>query len=427
MSKPSGQSPDEIIIWGSGEDWSRPATQMAFLSAVFKDEGFARLVLEQIETAGLDIKGNADLLTVCHQLIEALKGAGDPQMAALAQGHERSMNLFAAHAQGVTQVYHRGNKPDETAVFWPDPTREGGVDLREILPFVQRHPVLDRTTPMGTAGSCFAFELSHAMQRRGFNYVITEPVPDGTDGVWADAGREKIKEVDFCAHWGLLFNSPSFAQLAERAFGERDFDRKLVRETGGEDEVFYSDPYREGVFFASPESFQENYEKHLKAVRDALLACRLFTITPGLNECWQFTGDGTFFSRNPRGWAAQVMARPRILTVQENVDYLQRFIDIVRHHNPDITFVISLSPIPFLATWRAHDTHVVQANSHSKAVLRVAVEEVVGRNENVHYFPSYELITTCLEQPWLPDQRHVERAAVSRVMDMFDAMFVEQD
>ena len=120
-------------------------------------------------------------------------------------------------------------------------------------------------------------------------------------------------------------------------------------------------PIAKGYFSPCPESFQDNYDKHLTAVRDALLTCKLFTITPGLNECWQFTGDGTFFSRNPRGWAAQVMARPRVLTVQENIDYLQRFIDIVRHHNPEITFVISLSPIPFLATWRAHDTHVVQA------------------------------------------------------------------
>ena len=221
MTEPSSKTSEEIIIWGSGEDWARPATQAAFLTSVFKDEGFTRLVLEQIETAGLTISGNADLLGVCTQLIEALKGAGDPQMAALAQGQKRALNLFTAHVQGVTQVYHRGNKPDESAVFWPDPTRENGVDLRDVLPFVQRHPVLNQDTPMGNAGSCFAFELSHAMQRRGFNYVITEPVPDGTDGVWGRCGPGANQGSGFLCALGLLFNSPSFAQLAERAFGRR--------------------------------------------------------------------------------------------------------------------------------------------------------------------------------------------------------------
>ena len=80
--------------------------------------------------------------------------------------------------------------------------------------------------------------------------------------------------------------------------------------------------------------------------------------------------------------------------------------------------------LAFLATTRADSHHVVTANAHSKAVLRVAAEEVVRSNRYVHDFPSYETVTECTSEPWDSDQRHVSRDAVSRVMALFDAMFV---
>ncbi len=70
---------------------------------------------------------------------------------------------------------------------------------------------------------------------------------------------------------------------------------------------------------------------------------------------------------------------------------------------------------------------MVTANGHSKAVLRVAAEELVNRNEEVYYFPNYERFTYCIENPWEPDPRHVNREAVARVMELFDAMFVTEN
>jgi hypothetical protein len=84
-----------------------------------------------------------------------------------------------------------------------------------------------------------------------------------------------------------------------------------------------------------------------------------------------------------------------------------------------------VSPIPFVATVRSQDHHVVEANTHSKAVLRVAADELVRANKDVFYFPSYELVTTCMENPWAEDQRHVSRETVAKVMGMFNAMYVK--
>jgi len=99
----------------------------------------------------------------------------------------------------------------------------------------------------------------------------------------------------------------------------------------------------------------------------------------------------------------------------------------LRTHNPDLTLIVTVSPVPFMATGLADEKHVVVANAHSKAVLRVVADEFVAANEKVHYFPSYEMVMHCLEKPWEPDQRHVRRDAVARIMTLFEQMFVIGD
>ena len=160
-------------------------------------------------------------------------------------------------------------------------------------------------------------------------------------------------------------------------------------------------------------------------MREGFLKSEVFIITLGLNECWEYMPDGSVISRNPSSSKAlNALLRHKVLTVEENVANVQRFIDVIRAHNPNFKLIVSVSPIPFLATGLARTTHVVTANGHSKAVLRVAAEELVKRNKDVHYLPSFELVTSCIKDAWEDDQRHVKRSSVDRVMTLFDAMFV---
>src|SRR5262249_41544891 len=102
-------------------------------------------------------------------------------------------------------------------------------------------------------------------------------------------------------------------------------------------------------------------------------------------------------------------------------------LDLLRTWNPEIRIIVSVSPVPLHATFRAADTHVVVANGHSKAVLRVAAEEFVKRNRDVYYMPAYEVVMHCTRHPWDEDQRHVSREAVANVMKVFRSLFVRQE
>lgn len=313
-------------------------------------------------------------------------------------------------------------QPDSTKlrshIYWPNPTHpKYGRTLSDEKPYTSSIPLIDKSTPLATAGSCFAYEIARVFQERGYNYVVTEK-PEPSQGIYASDYEPGDKFVPFSANFGILFNTPSLLQLAQRAFGEFTFQRLLMKRGGA-----FHDPYRETVFFASPEAYAWDYDRHTSALQQMLMTTRVFIFTLGLNECWRLRGDGTALSRNPDSDMMPYAYHQR-LTVAENVESIARFYELVRRYNPDFKLILSLSPIPFLATGLADKEHVIAANCHSKATLRVAAQELADKYSDVYYFPSYELIHYCESNPWEDDLRHVRRETVKRVISLFEEMFV---
>jgi hypothetical protein len=330
--------------------------------------------------------------------------------------------LFEDSAESTKNLYLPYGKPKPSGIFWPDPTHPKYPSTKYgTEPFVQSHKIMSKNTPIGSAGSCFAFEIAKVLQQENFNYVVTERADDPKAGIIVDGYNAGDQYAKFSANYGILFNTPSFKQLAEKAFRIKEFTKYSVLDRTNH----HVDPYRENVYFQTQKALLDDYPKHIEAVRQSLLQCEVFIVTLGLNECWQFR-DGSVISRNPRE-GLYTLLQHKILTVQENVDNIQCFFDIVKQHNPNFKLIISLSPIPFLATGRAVTNHVITANCHSKAVLRVAADELVANNEDMYYLPSYELVTECSEAPWGADLRHVTPETVQRVITMFKHMFVKSD
>lgn len=346
--------------------------------------------------------------------LSAEKIMGTRWLSALSDLAEYENNVINSKGR-----YSLSNKPNQNGVFWPNPIHEKHPKSKfNMLPYVNKHPIMAMSTPIGSAGSCFAFEIAKYFQLEGYNYVITERNDSPDSGIYVDGYNPGDEIAKFCANYGILFNTPSFCQLAEKAFGLRSFNKLLFNSNMG----YYLDPYRENVAFASPEAYIADYEQHIDAVKNAFLQCKVFVITLGLNECWQLQ-DGTVMSRNPRDNMYHI-AKHKTLTVNENVENIQRFFDIIKEHNPDFKLIISVSPIPFLATGRADEQHIISANCHSKAVLRVAADQLVTTNEDMYYLPSYELVTECVNDAWEADTRHVKPTTVAKVVAMFKEIFV---
>jgi len=392
-----------------------------YLHGVFTNAAEHRFVSD---LCGMELANSMTITMAESAIEERLHALADQEDSPpLALECYRSLLSHKITTKENRDAYSPKGKKRPSALFWPDPTdSRNRRSIFEELPYVEANPFITRDTPIASAGSCFATEIAAYLQREGFNYVITEGNTDaGGTYRMLDAG-------DHCAAsaaWGLLFNTPSFRQLVEKAFGIRDLPKILWTQEREGAWRFY-DPFRENVEFPSLEAFAANYELHKAACRAALLKAKVFVVTLGLNEVWYFKCDGSVFSRSPWRMAPNLIAHKR-LTVEENVNDLQHMLDILRAYNSDVELIVTVSPIPLHATFQAEHTHIITANSHSKAVLRVAAEAFVSRNERAHYFPSYELVTNCTERPWAADQRHVTSATVARVMELFRASYMASD
>ena len=89
---------------------------------------------------------------------------------------------------------------------------------------------------------------------------------------------------------------------------------------------------------------------------------------------------------------------------------------MLRKSNEQVRFIITVSPVPLVAT--ATDSHVLLASTYSKSVLRVAAQQVAESVAGVTYFPAFEIVTG----PQAPfeffeaDRRNVSEMAVAEVM-----------
>jgi hypothetical protein len=380
------------------------------LKAIFRDETYG----QDLDRMADQLFKQRDLLTSHRAISVLLKN----HLLELSNTHpgDRNVRLMLldvlkheAESLENARAFDMTGRENPAAVWWPDPTRKRMArSIYDELPLAKVRKIIRKDTAIASAGSCFAAEIAYKLQEEGYNYVITEP------HIWPETGLSQSS-----ARWGIIFNAPSFRQLIEKSFGLRQLPRVLFSQ-GGE----YRDPFREDVVFDSVEEYEEDYERHTAAAREALLTAKVFVMTLGMNEVWYLKTDGSVFARSPWRFSSALVEK-RVLTAEENVRELQRMLDVWRAFNPDLKIILSVSPVPLHATFRADDYHVIAANAHSKAILRVAAEQFASQNRDVYYFPSFETVTYCSPEPWDLDQRHVSRMAVKKVMRLFSEMFVE--
>ena len=98
---------------------------------------------------------------------------------------------------------------------------------------------------------------------------------------------------------------------------------------------------------------------------------------------------------------------------------MNEFMSLLKSVNPEAKVILTVSPVPLIAT--ASENHVLVSTSYSKSVLRVAAEKISQDNADVSYFPSYEIITGSFSQGryFADDLRNVTEEGVQHVMRTF--------
>ena len=307
--------------------------------------------------------------------------------------------------------------------FWHQAVAE--CTTSDLDPHLEANFRFSRDARIASAGSCFAQHISRALQSRGYNYFVTENAP----GYLTPEQHERFNYGVFSARYGNIYTTLQLLQLLQRAFGT--FSPADQFWANSEGRVF--DLLRPRIApkgFISMIEAQADARQHLKAVRRLVETANVFIFTLGLTECWVSRLDGTVYPTCPGCGSAGDYDDSkyvfRNLSVAETTDYLSEAVDLMSAANPDLQIILTVSPVPLVATMEPR--HVLQATTYSKSVLRVAAEDVVRRHANVHYFASYEIITTAKNASayFADDARSITSDGVARAMDLFFAHFADQ-
>ncbi|HOX43094.1 MAG TPA: GSCFA domain-containing protein [Myxococcota bacterium] len=302
--------------------------------------------------------------------------------------------------------------PDQA--FW----RRAVANALEVDPVIASPLQITPADKVATAGSCFAQHIARHLKQSGFNYFVTEPAHELMSEKLAIA----FNYGTFSARYGNIYTSAQLRQLICRAFNEFVPIEGEWKDSDGH----FVDPFRPQIQpggFLSVDELRADRSQHLGAVRTMLQELDYFVFTLGLTECWLSTEDGAVFPLCPGVAGGSFDAKRYVfknLSVTEITNDMLWVIDRLRSLNPKARTILTVSPVPLVAT-AVPGKHVLVSTTYSKAVLRVAAEEIIARRPDVAYFPSYEVITGAFSRGkyFAEDLRSVTEEGISHVMRIF--------
>lgn len=293
-----------------------------------------------------------------------------------------------------------------------------GVALGEVDPVGKFNLKITPKTRVATAGSCFAQHIARHLRNAGFNYYVTE----AGHPILSQAVRDKHNYGVFSARYGNIYTARQLLQLFKRAYS----DFAPVEDAWVEGAGYVLDPYRPTVQpggFVSVEEMHADRAQHLAAVREMFETLDVFVFTLGLTECWVSSLDGAVFPLCPGVEGGRFDAQRHVFhnqDVNEVLEDMSAFISGLRSVNPAAKVILTVSPVPLMATAEP-EAHVLSATCYSKSVLRVAADMLTREFAYVHYFPSYEIITSNFSRGgyYADDLRSVTENGVEHVMRVF--------
>ena len=240
-----------------------------------------------------------------------------------------------------------------------------------------------------TAGSCFAQHMSKAMREAGFRWLNCEPAPKY---LYPD----QAKTFNYGVYSFRTSNIYTARALRQWMNWAEDRGESIMDRHWSDGERFF-DPFRPTIEpggFCSLIELEASRQTVLRAIRQAIRKADLFVFTLGLTESWAHKETGEVYAVCPGTAAGTFDKTQHVFT---NADYpsiledMEFVIEFIRRINPKIRFLLTVSPVPLVAT--ASDQHVLPATIYSKSVLRAVAGKLEQTFPFVDYFPSYEIVS----------------------------------
>ena len=232
---------------------------------------------------------------------------------------------------------------------------------------------------------------------------------------FADAIARRMAEAKFrvcCNPTGTLFNPLSVAGSLRTLLERRPVQRCELQEGEG---IWFHDDFHGSFSESDPERALERMNAARRAGAEALEAADFLFVTFG--TAWVYERAGHVVANCHRQPAARFVRRR--LTVAEIVEACAPLFEGPLGGKQ---ILLTVSPV-------RHIGDGLEGNALSKALLRVAAAELVERCPNVHYFPSFEIVTDDLRDYrfYGDDLVHPSAQAVDYIWEKFAAAALDRE
>src|SRR5438046_1459206 len=276
---------------------------------------------------------------------------------------------------------------------------------------------LQRDDKFYAIGSCFARGLEFALRKRKFavesaapEFARLQPVNKALSGL-GFTNKYNTFSILNELRWALdpeaVFPIDSIVQVTESTWFDPHITPTL--ELAG---------------------LQETLDRRamLQTVSKRIANCRAVIITLGLVEVWRDCEVDVYTNSTPARSVLKTQPKRyefHVTSFAQNWANLEAIHALLtRYCHPEVRIVITVSPVPLMATFSKMD--VVVANTYGKSLLRAVAQEWAATHLNVDYLLSYEIVQNSSRAAvWERDLRHVTGAGVQQIMELFLRNYLE--
>lgn len=206
---------------------------------------------------------------------------------------------------------------------------------------------------------------------------------------------------------GVLFNPESIASAIERYSRAAAPTAEELREG---DEGWYSFDFHSSLSHSEREVALAQMQQAVEQGAEALAKAKVVIVTFGTAWVYRLKENGRVVANCHK--QHQSLFSREMLSIEEIVE---RYAPLMEGVLAGKKVIMTVSPI-------RHLSDGLEANSLSKAILRVAINKLVERYDNVHYFPSFELLNDDLRDYrfYADDMTHPSAVAIDYIWERFE-------
>lgn len=262
------------------------------------------------------------------------------------------------------------------------------MDLQTKIPLQRSSAAIDYESRLLLIGSCFAEHMAGKLHYYRYQ-LVSNP-------------------------FGILFHPKAIENLVRRSLSG---DRYMENELFYLNEAWHSFDAHSDLSSSSNDKTLKNLNRALIKTREQILEATHVIITLGTAWIYRNTSSKRIVANCHK--VPQKEFSKELLSVDSLMESLNSILEMIKTANQNAAVIFTVSPVRHLK-----DGFV--ENARSKAHLITAIHQLMF-NEQVHYFPSYELVMDELRDYrfYTKDMVHPNEVAVDYIWDRFKEVWID--